>query len=140
MNDPTQRSSPLAGFSGGTEWMIDASGCAANALTDLGLIASICEQVIADLGLTVIGEPMQHVFPGPGGGTSMYLLSESHLTCHTYPEHSFATFNLYCCRRRPAWPWRDELGRRLGAENVIVRELHRDLRSNMHSRVKESLH
>ena len=130
-----QRSEPLAGFAGGTEWMIDASGCAPAALVDLDRIKSICDRVVSDLGLTVIGQPMCHIFPGPGGVTALYLLSESHLACHTYPEHSFATFNLYCCRRRPAWPWRDELTRQLGAGRVVVRELHRDLRKEP----KESL-
>ena len=122
------QSEPLAGFAGGTEWMVDASGCTFAALTDLDRIAEICDRVVADLGLKVVGAPMQHVFPGPGGVTALYLLSESHLACHTYPEHAFATFNLYCCRRRPAWPWRNQLARCLGASDVVVRELHRELR------------
>ena len=128
MDDPVQQSGPLAGFAGGTEWMIDASGCTPAALTDLSRVRSLCDRVVTDLGLSVIGQPTCHVFPGPGGVTALYLLSESHLACHTYPEHCFATFNLYCCRRRPAWPWREELERCLGADEVVVRELHRDLR------------
>ena len=128
MDEPVQRSQPLAGFSGGTEWMIDASGCSAAALADVVQIRSICDRVVLDLGLNVVGRPMCHAFPGPGGVTALYLLSESHLACHTYPEHEFATFNLYCCRRRPAWPWREELERCLGAQEIIVRELHGDLR------------
>lgn len=115
--------------------MIDASGCAADPLRDLQCIQSICQRVIADLGLSVVGQPTSHAFPGAGGVTALYLLSESHLACHTYPEFGFATFNLYCCRRRPAWPWREELGRCLEASDVVVRELHRDLRRT----AKESL-
>ncbi|MCA9140229.1 MAG: S-adenosylmethionine decarboxylase [Planctomycetales bacterium] len=126
---PEQKSEPLSGFTGGTEWMVDASGCDRSALVDLQLVRSICDRVVADLGLSVVGDPVCHVFPGPGGVTALYLLSESHLACHTYPEHAFATFNLYCCRRRPAWPWRDELTRCLGSRDVVVRELHRDVRT-----------
>ena len=108
--------------------MIDASGCTTAGLAELSRIQSICDRVVADLSLTVVGQPMFHVFPGPGGVTALYLLSESHLACHTYPEDAFATFNLYCCRRRPSWHWREELMRSLGAEHVVVREIHREMR------------
>ena len=101
--------------------MIDASGCDANLLRDLKRIQSLCNVVIRDLGLSVVGDPLSHAFPGAGGVTAMYLLSESHLACHTYPERSFATFNLYCCRQRPEWPWQERLTAELGAESVLVR-------------------
>lgn len=123
-----ERFEPLEGFVGGTEWMIDASGCASAPLKDLSLITSLCDQVVTDLGLKVIGQPMVHGFPGHGGVTALYLLSESHLACHTYPENEFATFNLYCCRNRDAWPWRDELVGRLNAKVVAVREIQRDMK------------
>ncbi len=55
----------------------------------------------------------------------MALLSESHLTCHTYPEYGLATINLYCCRSRPEWPWADSLRDLLGAEHVTVRAIER---------------
>jgi S-adenosylmethionine decarboxylase len=70
-------------------------------------------------------EPVWHVFPGEGGVTGMVLLTESHLVCHTYPEHASATFNLYCCRERPEWPWAVRLGELLGASEVTVRRLDR---------------
>lgn len=66
----------------------------------------MCSQIVHDLQLKVVGEPNWHQFAGPGGVTGMLLLTESHLTCQTYPEHGrLATFNLYCCRQRPQWPW-----------------------------------
>lgn len=119
---PSQpHSQPPADFNGGMEWMIDASGCDANRLRDLKCIQSLCENVIRDLGLSVVGDPLSHAFPGAGGVTAMYLLSESHLACHTYPERAFATFNLYCCRQRPEWPWQERLANELGAQSIMVR-------------------
>lgn len=111
----------------GTEWMIDALGCDEQRLRDLALLCQICDQVVADLGLRVVGEPHTHRFPSPGGVTAMYLLSESHLTCHTYPEHRLATFNLYCCRSREAWPWAEQLLRRLQASEVVVTQMPRGM-------------
>jgi S-adenosylmethionine decarboxylase len=105
--------------------MVDALDCEESALRDLERLQQICERVIADLGLNVVGTPQAHQFPGPGGVTALYMLSESHLACHTYPEHRMATFNLYCCRQRPAWPWSLELATWLGAGEVMVRQFAR---------------
>src|SRR5262245_26187738 len=76
----------------GTEWLIDAAGCDPALLADLGAMRGLCDAVVADLGLCSIGEPRWHQFPFPGGVTGMYLLTESHLTCHSFPELRAATF------------------------------------------------
>jgi S-adenosylmethionine decarboxylase len=109
----------------GTEWLVDAEGCRADALRDLEVLRRTCAAIVADLGLRVVGEVVWHQFPWPGGITGLFLLTESHLACHTYPEHGIATFNLYCCRSRPAWPWTERLGTLLGATRVTVRYLRR---------------
>ena len=105
----------------GTEWLVDAEGCRAEALRDMAVLRDMCEQIIAQLGLHVVGEGRWHRFAPPGGVTGMFLLTESHLTCHTYPESGIATFNLYCCRLRPRWPWKKRLRALLGASRVTVR-------------------
>jgi S-adenosylmethionine decarboxylase len=53
------------------------------------------------------------------------MLSESHLACHTYPEHGVLAMNLYCCRPRPEWPWRERLAELVGATRVDVRVCER---------------
>jgi S-adenosylmethionine decarboxylase len=109
----------------GTEWMIDAAGCRAEALRDLEQLRAVFHRLIAELDLQVVGETVWQKFPPPGGVTGLALLTESHLTCHTYPEFGVATFNLYCCRTRPTWPWSERLAEMLGAEHVQVRVLMR---------------
>jgi S-adenosylmethionine decarboxylase len=109
----------------GTEWLIDAQGCSGDLLGDITAMNRVCERVIADLDLHVVGQGVWHVFPSPGGITGLYLLTESHLACHTYPETGIATFNLYCCRPRPVWPWREMLTEMLGARLVSVRSASR---------------
>lgn len=104
----------------GTEWLVDAEGCSVELLRDEQTIRRICETIIADLDLHVIGEGLWHKFPPPCGITSLYLLTESHLACHTYPEIGFATFNLYCCRPRELWDWEAHLRELLGAKTVRV--------------------
>jgi len=109
----------------GIEWLIDAEGCSARLLRDLETMESVCARIIADLELRSVGNPVWHKFPAAGGVTGLILLTESHLACHTYPELGVATFNLYCCRLRPEWPWESRLTQMLGAGRVTVRSLGR---------------
>ena len=105
----------------GTEWLVDAEGCSAERLRDIETLRRVCEAVVSNLGLRVVGEPMWHQFPQAGGVTGLYLLTESHLACHTFPETRIATFNLYCCRPRPPFAWEQALQELLGASRVKMR-------------------
>ena len=111
----------------GTEWLIDASGCDADALADVDRLRAVFSRVISDLDLHVVGEIAWAKFEPPGGVSGLALLSESHLACHTYPEFRAATFNLYCCRERTAWPWEAMLKEMLAATGVKVHICERKL-------------
>ena len=115
----------------GTEWLIDASGCDAAALADLDRLRAVFNRVIRDLELNVLGEIQWHQFDHPGGVSGLALLSESHLTCHTYPEFRAATFNLYCCRERASWTWETTLKEMLGATEVKVRVFERVIQESV---------
>ena len=117
----------------GTEWLIDASGCDTAALVDLDRLRAIFNRVITDLELNVLGEIAWRQFGHPGGISGLALLSESHLSCHTYPEFRAATFNLYCCRERTSWSWETILKEMLGATEVNVRVFERMIREDAHS-------
>jgi S-adenosylmethionine decarboxylase len=108
----------------GTEWLIEAAGCNADALRDESTLRSLFDRIMGDLGLTSIGA-IWHKFEGEGGITGLIALTESHLACHTYPEHGTATFNLYCCRTRPEWDWEGNLKELLGAHRVLVQRIER---------------
>jgi S-adenosylmethionine decarboxylase len=111
----------------GCEWLIDAAGCCPRRLADAALLRSVLESVIADLGLHALGPGAWQRFPEPGGVTGIYLLSESHLTVHTWPEFGAAVFNLFCCRPRPDWPWGMKLRELLSAQQVEVRVIERGM-------------
>ncbi len=114
----------------GEEWIVDARGCDPARLADAPALAVLLRRAIVELELQVLSEAW-HSFPAaapagpPGGVTGFYLLTESHLACHTYPESGVATFNLYCCRPRPEWPWADRLASAIGATSVTVRRVAR---------------
>lgn len=109
----------------GVEWLVEAAGCPAAALRDLPAVRATCQRILNELDLHVVGSGQVHQFPGAGGITALFLLTESHLACHTYPEYGVATFNLYCCRMRPEWDWESQLADCLGAREVTVRRVLR---------------
>ncbi|HUP63560.1 MAG TPA: S-adenosylmethionine decarboxylase [Thermoanaerobaculia bacterium] len=111
----------------GTEWLVEATGCQADALRDVERLRALFARVIDELALRPLHEPAWHVFPGEAGVTGFVMLTESHLACHTYPEHGVATVNLYCCRARPEWPWTERLAELLGASEVRVRVVERSV-------------
>ena len=109
----------------GSEWLVEAGGCDEEALRDVARLSALFERVIEELGLHPLHAPSWHQFPGPAGVTGFVMLTESHLACHTYPEHGIAAINLYCCRERPEWPWEQRLTDLLGAKDVRVRRVER---------------
>jgi S-adenosylmethionine decarboxylase len=123
----------------GSEWLVDAAGCRAELLRDARALRQACAQLIASLDLHVVGEGHWHQFPPPGGVTGLFLLTESHLTLHTYPECGSASFNLYCCRPRRPWPWEAWLREQLGAARVTVRRIPRGAESPQTSEREEGV-
>ena len=110
----------------GTEWLVEATGCDPARLKSQGALTALFDEIVRDLGLHVVGAPAWHVFPEPGGITGVYLLAESHLAVHTFPEYGSVCLNLFCCRARPAWDFDAGLARHLGATDVTVRVVERN--------------
>lgn len=56
------------------------------------LFDDICERN----GFTIL-DSIEHVF-SPQGLSLIYMLSESHISIHTFPERRYLAFDLYTCR------------------------------------------
>ena len=111
----------------GEEWLVEAAGCRADGLASVERMRALFDRIIIELDLHPVHEPLFHAFPPPGGITGLVILSESHLACHSYPEHGILTINLYCCRPRAEWPWRERLQELFGATSVEVRAIERSV-------------
>jgi len=72
----------LSTFSSSPERLSDAAACRA-----------AFDQLIDVLELTKVGEAY-HIFPN-GGFTAVVCLTESHVSIHTWPELSLATFDVF---------------------------------------------
>lgn len=66
-----------------------------NQINKLEDIEPIMKSIIRIGNLNTLGV-LKHQFE-PIGATIIYLLSESHLSAHTYPEHNYIAIDLYCC-------------------------------------------
>ncbi len=115
---------------GGVEWVVEAYGCDRDALASPARLGALFERLIADLDLRPVGETIWHQFGGAGGITGLCLLAESHLACHTFPEHGSLCLNLFCCRLRADWDFETNLRREFAATDVHVRRLDRPLQTD----------
>jgi len=109
----------------GLEWVIEAHGCDGPALADLPRLRALFTDLVAAMALSPVGQPVWHQFPTTGGITGLCLLAESHLACHTFPEHQSICLNVFCCHPRPDWDFAGYFKREFGATAVNVRRIER---------------
>lgn len=64
-----------------------------NSIDDL---KDMCKTICKIHDFSILQE-CEHVF-SPIGCTFLFLLSESHLSVHTFPEKNYISFDLYTCR------------------------------------------
>src|SRR5690606_4945650 len=70
-------------------------GCDHKALADVEALKQAFLYAVNECGATLL-ESVDHVFP-PEGLTMVVLLSESHASIHTYPEHDACFVDLFTC-------------------------------------------
>lgn len=113
----------------GIEWVVEAFGCSSQSLRDLAVLQNLFDNIIREMKLRPVGETQWHQFPGTGGITGLCLLAESHLACHTFPEHGSLCLNLFCCVPRAEWDFEVILRQFFDADSVSVRRLQRPYES-----------
>jgi S-adenosylmethionine decarboxylase len=109
----------------GIEWVVDAAGCDASALRDAASLDALFAAILDAARLTPVAPATWHQFPHTGGLTGVQVLAESHLACHTFPEHASLCLNVFCCVARPDWDLEGLIQRYVGAREISVRRIER---------------
>lgn len=81
----------------GRHLMANYSGCDQAALSNSAGLKAALESAIKAAGATLL-DSVEYAFT-PGGMTAVMLLSESHASIHTYPEHQACFVDLFTCGR-----------------------------------------
>lgn len=76
-------------------YLLDVFGCSSVQLDDEYFLIDLIENAAISCGAEVI-QTISHKFT-PQGVTAISLLSESHISVHTWPEKKEAAFDIYTC-------------------------------------------
>ena len=68
-----------------------------NLLNNMDQLNTVLKQICIDNDFQILNE-MQYKFE-PIGCSILFLLSESHLSIHTFPEKKHMSFDIYTCRQ-----------------------------------------
>ena len=109
----------------GIEWVVEAFGCSPRALRSPAVLKRFFRRMIEEMNLRPLGQTQWHQFPGAGGITGLCLLAESHLACHTFPEHGSLCLNLFCCVPRAEGDFESALRDLFAADSVSIRRFDR---------------
>ncbi len=79
----------------GTHFLAEFHDCDPEALNDVAGIEASMRAAASAAGATVVQSSF-HKF-GPHGVSGVLVLAESHLSVHTWPEHGYASADIYTC-------------------------------------------
>jgi S-adenosylmethionine decarboxylase len=79
----------------GLHYVVDIDNIKNNQIYETEFIKKLCDKLLENTGVNVLNE-IHHEFK-PQGYTALYLLSESHMSIHTWPENGKIRLDLFSC-------------------------------------------
>ncbi len=111
----------------GRHFLLDIAGAPFDVLDDQVGIEEALVETVREMGAKVLGVHVHRL--APQGISGVVVISESHLTIHTWPELGEAAVDLFTCGDEGAARGAVEaLGPRLGARRTDIREMLRGVR------------
>jgi S-adenosylmethionine decarboxylase len=105
----------------GIHFLLDVAGAPFETLDDPILVETLLVDAVRTMGAKVLGIHIHRL--SPQGVSGVVVISESHLTIHTWPERGEAAVDLFTCGDRArARVAVDALARALGATKSNVEE------------------
>jgi S-adenosylmethionine decarboxylase len=107
----------------GNHLLLEVYGVEHNLLNDGIALQKVMERGIQRAGMTILNI-FQHCFH-PQGVTIVIALSESHVSCHTWPEEGCIAIDVYTCGEGNPKLIALELLKYFNSENYKLRQLDR---------------
>ena len=79
----------------GIHYVVDIDNIKNEQIYDNEFIKKLCDKLLSNTAVNVLNE-IHHEFK-PQGYTALYLLSESHMSIHTWPENGKIRLDLFSC-------------------------------------------
>jgi S-adenosylmethionine decarboxylase proenzyme len=92
--------------------------------TNMDVWDSYIKKVLCDAHITLINTSW-HNFDNNGAFTALYLLAESHLSIHTWPEHSYIAVDVFTCGDSNTQLVVDQIVRYFEPQRVQMNRLNR---------------
>lgn len=110
----------------GRHLIIEMYDCDPKLLDSIEKIRAAFVEAAEAAGSTVLGHSFHKFYPQ--GITGIVVVAESHLSIHTWPEHSYAAIDVFTCGNHTN-PWKalEVLKRALKPGRISVMEIRRGL-------------
>ncbi len=79
----------------GKHIIMDVSGCKPNLLNNLTFLKKLLVEAAERANATILNVAFHHFTPQ--GVSGVVVISESHLSIHTWPEYGYAALDFYTC-------------------------------------------
>ncbi len=109
----------------GRHLVVELYACDATRLDDVAAVEAALLEATRAVGATVVGHAFHRY--APQGVTGVVLISESHLSVHTWPESGYAAVDVFTCGGLDPRPAVAVLGRAFAAGEARVQEVVRGL-------------
>jgi S-adenosylmethionine decarboxylase proenzyme len=107
----------------GRHFLLDLFGCPHEPLNDAELLKQLLSRAAEEAGACVVAQVF-HPF-SPHGVTGVVVISESHLSIHTWPELGYAALDFYTCGSADAEAALSAIARALRASRAELVEVRR---------------
>lgn len=108
-----------------SQLFVDLYGCDVNIVNSLEMITTIARDAIREIGADIVEECF-HQFE-PQGITYIALISTSHFSIHTWPEHGYAAIDIFSCDKAVPDMITKRLKEAFGAKHYQVKAFERDI-------------
>lgn len=108
-----------------TQLMADLYGCDSKILNNEESIREISQKIIRQIGAEIVEECVRQF--EPIGITYFAIISTSHLSVHTWPEHQYAAVDIFSCKDLKTEDLSERLKKYFKAEKIEMHTIEREV-------------